>query len=134
MHTNKVTTDVSGFQEYPLQSVQLIRDLGAASVADLIDVVGGASTLLDVVNQFQAGQHTGTPCASIAMMDHCPNLGLVRGPEWRRLATFGGSDHSGAKNERQQCARSESPSNFGKHCMWPFVLGGPRNAVAETGR
>ncbi|MCX2862901.1 hypothetical protein OOZ63_13775 [Paucibacter sp. PLA-PC-4] len=47
VYATKTTTGVSWFQEHPRQSVQLIGKTGVASNARVIDVGGGASTLVD---------------------------------------------------------------------------------------
>ncbi len=47
VYTTKTATGVSWFQEHARQSLQLIRQTGAASDAGIIDVGGGASTLVD---------------------------------------------------------------------------------------
>ncbi|CAB3787422.1 hypothetical protein LMG28688_02465 [Paraburkholderia caffeinitolerans] len=47
IYTTKASTNVSWFQEHANQSVELIRQAGVAKDAALIDVGGGASTLVD---------------------------------------------------------------------------------------
>jgi SAM-dependent methyltransferase len=47
VYTTKPTTGVSWFQEHARQSVALIAQTGVAKAAGLIDVGGGASTLVD---------------------------------------------------------------------------------------
>jgi len=47
IYSTRPATGVSWFQEHARQSVQLIQDTGAASDAGIIDVGGGASTLVD---------------------------------------------------------------------------------------
>lgn len=47
MYSTKATSGVSGFQEHAQQSVQLVRQTGLARNAGIIDVGGGASTLVD---------------------------------------------------------------------------------------
>lgn len=47
VYTNKAVTDVSWFQEHAQQSMHLIEQTGIAKNAGIIDVGGGASTLVD---------------------------------------------------------------------------------------
>ena len=47
VYTTKSTTGVSWFQEHADLSLRLIRDTGIAPAASIIDVGGGASTLVD---------------------------------------------------------------------------------------
>jgi len=47
VYTTKATTGVSWFQEHADLSLRLIRDTGVAPGASIIDVGGGASTLVD---------------------------------------------------------------------------------------
>lgn len=47
VYTTKATAGVSWFQEHARQSVQLIQQAGVARDAGIIDVGGGASTLID---------------------------------------------------------------------------------------
>ncbi|WP_233865689.1 class I SAM-dependent methyltransferase [Paraburkholderia adhaesiva] len=47
VYTTKSPTGVSWFQEHARQSVELIRQTGVAKDATIIDVGGGASTLID---------------------------------------------------------------------------------------
>ncbi|MDP1525530.1 MAG: class I SAM-dependent methyltransferase [Rhodocyclaceae bacterium] len=47
VYTTKPTTGVSWFQEHAEQSLRLIQDTGVALSAAIIDVGGGASTLVD---------------------------------------------------------------------------------------
>jgi 2-polyprenyl-3-methyl-5-hydroxy-6-metoxy-1,4-benzoquinol methylase len=47
VYTTKPTNAVSWFQEHADRSLQLIRDAGIARTASIIDVGGGASTLVD---------------------------------------------------------------------------------------
>jgi 2-polyprenyl-3-methyl-5-hydroxy-6-metoxy-1,4-benzoquinol methylase len=47
VYTTKAATDVSWFQEHAQRSVHLIEQTGAAKNASIIDVGGGASTLVD---------------------------------------------------------------------------------------
>jgi len=47
VYTTKTPTGVSWFQEHARRSVELIRQTGAAKDAAIIDVGGGASTLVD---------------------------------------------------------------------------------------
>ncbi|MGD9944263.1 MAG: class I SAM-dependent methyltransferase [Burkholderiaceae bacterium] len=47
VYTTKESTRVSWFQEHARQSVELIRQTGASHEAAIIDVGGGASTLVD---------------------------------------------------------------------------------------
>ena len=47
VYSNKPTTDVSWFQEHAEQSLRLIADTGVPLSASIIDVGGGASTLVD---------------------------------------------------------------------------------------
>ncbi|MFD1561741.1 class I SAM-dependent methyltransferase [Paraburkholderia silviterrae] len=47
IYTTKASTNVSWFQEHANQSVELIRQAGVAKDAAIIDVGGGASTLVD---------------------------------------------------------------------------------------
>lgn len=47
VYTTKTTSGVSWFQEHARQSVQLIEQAGVARDAGIIDVGGGASTLVD---------------------------------------------------------------------------------------
>jgi len=47
VYTTKTPTGVSWFQEHALQSVALIRQAGLSKDAAIIDVGGGASTLVD---------------------------------------------------------------------------------------
>ncbi|MDR3101132.1 MAG: class I SAM-dependent methyltransferase [Paraburkholderia sp.] len=47
VYTTKASTNVSWFQEHANQSVELIRQSGVARDAAIIDVGGGASTLVD---------------------------------------------------------------------------------------
>lgn len=47
VYTTKASTNVSWFQEHANQSVGLIRQAGVAKDAAIIDVGGGASTLVD---------------------------------------------------------------------------------------
>jgi ubiquinone/menaquinone biosynthesis C-methylase UbiE len=47
VYTTKPSTGVSWFQEHARQSVQLIRQTGVAKDGGIIDVGGGASTLVD---------------------------------------------------------------------------------------
>lgn len=47
VYTTKTPTGVSWFQEHARQSMELIRQTGAAKDAAIIDVGGGASTLID---------------------------------------------------------------------------------------
>jgi ubiquinone/menaquinone biosynthesis C-methylase UbiE len=47
VYTTKVSSGVSWFQEHARQSVELIQQTGAAPDASIIDVGGGASTLVD---------------------------------------------------------------------------------------
>jgi SAM-dependent methyltransferase len=47
VYTTKATNAVSWFQAHADQSLRLIRDSGAAMSASIIDVGGGASTLID---------------------------------------------------------------------------------------
>ena len=47
IYTTKAATSVSWFQEHARQSVQLIRQTHAAREAGIIDIGGGASTLVD---------------------------------------------------------------------------------------
>lgn len=47
VYSTKATTSVSWFQEHADRSLALIRSIGAASSASIIDVGGGASTLVD---------------------------------------------------------------------------------------
>ena len=47
VYTTKAATGVSWFQEHARQSVQLIHQTGVARDAGIIDVGGGASTLVD---------------------------------------------------------------------------------------
>lgn len=47
VYTTKATTDVSWFQEHAEHSVHLIEQTGVAKTASVIDVGGGASTLVD---------------------------------------------------------------------------------------
>ncbi|PKO60467.1 MAG: SAM-dependent methyltransferase [Betaproteobacteria bacterium HGW-Betaproteobacteria-18] len=56
VYTNKQTTGVSWFQEHAEQSLRLIRDTGVARSAEIIDVGGGASTLVDdlLLNHYSA--------------------------------------------------------------------------------
>lgn len=56
VYTSKQATGVSWFQEHAEQSLRLIRDTGVTHSAEIIDVGGGASTLVDDLlhNQFHA--------------------------------------------------------------------------------
>lgn len=47
VYASKPTTDVSWFQEHAEQSLRLIADTGVPLTASIIDVGGGASTLVD---------------------------------------------------------------------------------------
>ncbi len=47
VYTTKATSGVSWFQEHARQSVQLVAQAGVARDAGIIDVGGGASTLID---------------------------------------------------------------------------------------
>jgi len=47
VYTNKAVTDVSWFQEHARQSMHLIEQTGVSRNAGVIDVGGGASTLVD---------------------------------------------------------------------------------------
>ena len=47
VYSTKATTEVSWFQEHATLSLKLITDAGVASSAAIIDVGGGASTLVD---------------------------------------------------------------------------------------
>jgi ubiquinone/menaquinone biosynthesis C-methylase UbiE len=47
VYTTKASSGVSWFQEHARQSVQLIQQTGASPDASIIDVGGGASTLVD---------------------------------------------------------------------------------------
>ena len=47
VYSTKATSSVSWFQEHALQSVQLIRQVGVSRGASVIDVGGGAATLVD---------------------------------------------------------------------------------------
>ena len=47
IYTTKASTNVSWFQQHANQSVELIRQAGVAKDAAIIDVGGGASTLVD---------------------------------------------------------------------------------------
>lgn len=47
VYTTKTSTSVSWFQAHANQSVELIRQAGVAKAAAIIDVGGGASTLVD---------------------------------------------------------------------------------------
>ncbi|WP_019939711.1 class I SAM-dependent methyltransferase [Bordetella sp. FB-8] len=47
VYTTKAATDVSWFQEHAQRSVHLIEQTGTAKNASIIDVGGGASTLVD---------------------------------------------------------------------------------------
>lgn len=47
IYTSKPSTSVSWFQEHARQSMELIRQTGAGSQSRIIDVGGGASTLVD---------------------------------------------------------------------------------------
>ncbi|RQG99842.1 class I SAM-dependent methyltransferase [Paraburkholderia dinghuensis] len=47
VYTTKAPTGVSWFQEHARQSVELIRQTGVTKDAEIIDVGGGASTLID---------------------------------------------------------------------------------------
>ncbi len=47
VYSTKATSGVSWFQEHALQSVQLIRQAGVSRDAGIIDVGGGAATLVD---------------------------------------------------------------------------------------
>lgn len=47
VYTTKPTTDVSWYQEHAEQSLQLIHETGVPRNASVIDVGGGASTLVD---------------------------------------------------------------------------------------
>ncbi|WP_321917045.1 class I SAM-dependent methyltransferase [Paraburkholderia sp. J11-2] len=47
VYETKASTDVSWFQEHPRQSIELIEQSGVGKDAAIIDVGGGASTLVD---------------------------------------------------------------------------------------
>jgi len=47
VYTTKAPTEVSWFQEHADLSLRLIRDAGVDTAASMIDVGGGASTLVD---------------------------------------------------------------------------------------
>uniref|UniRef100_UPI002AB78998 class I SAM-dependent methyltransferase n=1 Tax=Paraburkholderia sp. J8-2 TaxID=2805440 RepID=UPI002AB78998 len=47
VYETKASTDVSWFQEHPRQSIELIEQSGVDKDAAIIDVGGGASTLVD---------------------------------------------------------------------------------------
>lgn len=47
VYTNKAATQVSWFQEHAQLSLKLIREAGTPETASIIDVGGGASTLVD---------------------------------------------------------------------------------------
>lgn len=47
VYETKASTDVSWFQEHPRQSLELIEQSGVGKDASIIDVGGGASTLVD---------------------------------------------------------------------------------------
>lgn len=47
VYSTKSATEVSWFQEHAQRSVKLIRDAGVPLVASIVDVGGGASTLVD---------------------------------------------------------------------------------------
>jgi len=47
VYTTKTTTEVSWFQEHAQRSLRLIREAGVPLSAPIIDVGGGASTLVD---------------------------------------------------------------------------------------
>ncbi|HTJ97590.1 MAG TPA: class I SAM-dependent methyltransferase, partial [Rhodocyclaceae bacterium] len=47
VYSKKEPTEVSWFQEHALHSLNMIRDTGVPSSASIIDVGGGASTLVD---------------------------------------------------------------------------------------
>lgn len=47
VYTTKASSGVSWFQEHARQSVELIQQTGAAPDSSIIDVGGGASTLVD---------------------------------------------------------------------------------------
>ena len=49
IYSSKPTNDLSWFQEYPETSLRLIRNTGVPCSASVIDVGGGASTLVDAL-------------------------------------------------------------------------------------
>ena len=68
VYSTKATTDVSWFQEHPEYSLKLIAETGVAPAAAIIDVGGGASTLVD--NLLNKGyQNLTVPDLSLAALE-----------------------------------------------------------------
>jgi ubiquinone/menaquinone biosynthesis C-methylase UbiE len=75
IHKTKTSVQVSWYQEHPVQSLQLIAETGVDKAAQIIDVGGGISTLVDDLLAIGYGQITVLDISAAALQTTQQRLG-----------------------------------------------------------
>jgi SAM-dependent methyltransferase len=91
IYTNKSPDEVSWYQEDPVASVGLITSVALDTDASIVDVGGGASTLVDALLRRGFGRLTVCDIAETALQHARSRLGeAAAGVEWRRSDILAG--------------------------------------------
>ena len=83
IYTTKAATEVSWFQEHARLSLKLIRNAEIPTSASIIDVGGGASTLVDDLLAHGYGNVTVLDLSGAALAAAKARLGRGQGAAWR---------------------------------------------------